>query len=179
MAVPANKDAAVTRDLWVAAGIAATGVALAAELWDYVPKARIFPLSLAITMIVCGVGVALSALRRRAMTSPPPARTTSIGIDAADPAAVRAGLLQGALPLALVLLAWALAVSLGAGYLLPSIPMLVAALWIAGARRPSVLILAGPAIALVVFTMFYIIFRTRLPELDAIRDLVAPLRRLF
>lgn len=175
MAVPAGRGAAVTRDLWVAAGMAATGIALTAELWDYVPRARVFPLCLAVTMIICGAGVALSALRRRAMAVAPPAG----GSDKPGPEAIRAGMLRGALPLGLVLFVWTLIVSLGAGYLIPSVPMLIAALWIAGERRPGVLIPAGPAIALTVFTMFYIIFRTRLPELDAIRDLVGPLRRLF
>ena len=105
MAFSAKVEASVRRDFLVAAVMAAIGIALCAELWGYAAQARIFPLYLAGTMILCGAGVAWSALRRsRNMAELPKTEAPDPAKEAAELAATRAGILRGALPLAVVLI---------------------------------------------------------------------------
>lgn len=147
------------------------GLAVIGASWGYTPQARHFPFWLGAVVAVCGVAIVLSALRapRRAGESGEPAVFGDL----------RASGVGAALAYALVMLVWAVALSLGAGYLLPSIVALVLLLIITSERRPANIALGAISIALFCFTMFYIIFQTRLPEAQMIRDLFAPLRRLF
>lgn len=160
-----------TLDRWTAVVMIAAGIAFVVVTAGYGDKARVFPLSLSALLIVAGAGLLLQTWGRGGRD----AAGAPVADADRDPGAVW----TAAVPLAGVLVLWAVAVSLGAGYLLPSIPMLVAVMWITGERRVSRLIVGSVGISLFCFTMFYLLFRTRLPELDVIKDLVSPLRRLF
>lgn len=169
-----------TLDRRTAIVMIAVGIVFVALTSGYGAKARVFPLSLSVLMIVAGAGLLVQAWRRgRAMDAFNARRDAAEVPPEADAQPDTGAVWTAAAPLAGVLVVWAVAVSLGAGYLLPSIPMLMAVLWITGERRWSRLIVASVGISLFCFTMFYLLFRTRLPELDVIKDLASPLRRLF
>lgn len=182
--------ARLNRDVIFAAVAIAAGLA---GLWltaDYRPRARHFPQAMSAVIALSGVAILIEGwLRGRRGPAPAAAPRERASPDAgpdtpppdaeASRRAERAGVLRGALPFAAILAVWALAVSYGAGYLLPGFLTGCAMMAIAGARRPLPIVAGAAGVVLFCFTMFYIVFQTRIPETEIIRSLVAPLRQLF
>ncbi|GHA35514.1 hypothetical protein GCM10007989_34340 [Devosia pacifica] len=159
----------------------------AAGLWttfDYLPKARHFPFAMCLIILVSGIILLIQAFRNR--PQPQPATGVAEGAGGTGPSTPlpnpnlsQAGFWRGSLPFGAVLIVWALAVSYGAGYLVPGFIAGAVLMVIAGARGPLKIVLGSAAVVLFCFVMFYIVFHTRIPEMPAVRQLVAPLRNLF
>ena len=148
--------------------------------YDYQPKARHFPLGLSGVILLCGIAIFAGAFRRPVVAGEPAVAPS--GDDEPENvrrAAEHAGMLRGALPFACVLVLWALGVSLGSGYLLPGFIAAIGMMLIAGARGLVFVVTGAAGTILFCFTMFYLVFQTRIPETPFVRSIVAPLRDLF
>jgi len=188
---------AVGRDAIFAACAILAGAAGLIATWGYVPKARHFPQAMSAIILLSGIGILLMGRATSRQAAAPvvqasapgevvPPRTEGApdgGPDTPLPDPARAaeyvGMLRGALPFGAILVTWALAVSLGAGYLLPGFVAGILLMIVAGSRRVVPIVLGAGGTVLFCFTMFYIVFRTRIPETAAVKAFVAPLRDLF
>lgn len=158
-------------DAWLGLAVIAFGVWFAAMATEFSGRGRHFPLWLSVTVALCGLGILAGALHAAWREGPGPAP----GL----PVASLLPILTGAVPFALVVVGWVLALSYGLGYVLPGIVAGSLLLIIAGERRPLRILLLSSAIIITCYLIFSVIFNVRLPELAVINDLIRPLRRLI
>ncbi len=158
-------------DAWLGLAVLGFGLWFAAMATEFTGRGRHFPLWLSVIVALCGLGILGGALRTAWRAGPGPAPGLPMG--ALMP------ILTGAIPFALVVVGWVLALSYGLGYVLPGIVAGSLLLIIAGERRPLRILLLSTTIIVTCYLIFSVVFNVRLPELAVINDLIRPLRRLI
>ena len=133
-------------DVWVGAVLCGIGLWAAWETRGFDARSSTYPLILALLLAASGAGVALLGFLR-----------------ASEPKAM-ADALRAALPAGGVIGAWAAALGLGLGFLLPTLLMQIALLWLSGVRGSLRILGYAVLITGVAYGVFGIGLNVPLPE---------------
>ncbi len=151
-------------DCYLALACLLGGLYLAYIASDFSGRARHFPFWLSISLAVSGAAV-LAATVAKMAPAPKPENVQAV--------------LRGALPFAVLMLLWAVALTYGLGYVLPGFVCAAGMLFVAGERDPVRIAISAALIVLACFLTFSVIFNIRLPELSVIDEFLRPIRRLI
>lgn len=140
------------------------GIYLAVLAAGFTERARHFPFWLSALIAGCGAWLLVQNLVRA------PAGAKALDIRP---------VLLGALPFAVVMTAWVMALTTGLGYVIPGFFCAMALLYIAGERSPFRIAAVAAILIVACFVMFAVVFNVNLPEIRAVTDIIRPLRRLI
>ena len=146
----ANSDSSrhspLTRhDLWVGAVLCLVGLYACWEASGFDDRSRSYPMMLGALLAAAGLAVAAIGLLKEAK---------SVAL---------IGPLRVALPAAVVVALWVTALGAGGGFLLPTLMMQGALLWLGGVRGPLRIALYAVLITAAAYTLFALVLDVRLP----------------
>ena len=133
-------------DLWVGAALCVIGLYACWEASGFDDSSRSYPTILGGLLAAAGLAVALTGLLLKA-----------------DKALCLAGPLRSALPAAAVVSLWATALGAGSGFVLPTLLMQAALLWLGGVRGPLRIAVYAALITAAAYTLFALMLDVRLP----------------
>lgn len=141
-----SRPSAVARtDLWVGGALLVVGLYACWEASGFDDRSRSYPMILGALLAATGLAVALGGLLRAGKAPP------------------LTGPLRVALPAAVVVALWAAALGAGGGFLLPTLVMQGALLWLGGVRGPLRIALYAVLITAAAYTLFALLLDVRLP----------------
>jgi hypothetical protein len=141
-----SRPSALARsDLWVGAALFVIGLYACWEASGFDDDSRSYPMILGGLLAAAGLAVALTGLLK------------------ADKALCLAGPLRVALPAAVVVALWATALGAGGGFVLPTLLMQIALLWLGGVRGPLRIAVYSALITAAAYTLFALVLDVRLP----------------
>lgn len=132
-------------DLWVGAVLAVLGLYACWEAGGFDDSSRSYPMILGGLLAAAGLAVALAGLLKAGKAIP------------------LAGPLRVALPAAVVVALWAAALGAGGGFVLPTLLMQVALLWLGGLRGALRIAVYAALITAAAYTLFALVLDVRLP----------------
>ena len=133
------------RDVSTGALLLVTGVVAAYVALDFDTESRMFPLVVAMLLAVTGTAIAVHAVLKPDY----------------DEAAQRK--FSSVIVAALIVAAWAVAFSVGAGFLLPTFAMQAALIWLTGLRRPIHVVGIAALITALAYLLFVSLLDVPLP----------------
>lgn len=133
-------------DVWIGAVICGVGVWAAWQTTGFDERSSTYPMILGGLLAALGAGVSVMGFLK---TSPPIAMAAAMGI---------------ALPGGAVIAAWAGALGLGLGFLLPTLGMQIALLWLGGVRGGLRILSYALLITVVAYGLFGVALDVPLPD---------------
>ena len=133
-------------DVWIGAVVCGVGLWAAWQAGDFDENSRTYPIILAGLLAAVGVGVSVMGFLK---TSPPIAMAAAMGV---------------ALPGGVVIAAWAAALGFGLGFLLPTLAMQVALLWLGGVQSGLRIFSYAVLITAVAYGLFGVALDVPLPD---------------
>jgi len=141
----ARPSALARSDLWVGAALFVIGVYACWEASGFDDNSRSYPMILGGLLAGAGLAVAVAGLLRAGK---------AIRLD---------GPLRVALPAAVIVALWAVALGAGGGFVLPTLLMQAALLWLGGVRGPLRIAVYAVLITAAAYTLFALVLDVRLP----------------
>lgn len=136
MSNPGNNKRIDRRDVSAGAVLLVAGGLAAYIAVDFDDESRMFPLVVALLLAITGAAIAIHAILKPISSAAPQHKIGSVILAA------------------LIVTAWAIAFSAGAGFILPTFAMQAALIWLSGIRQP--LYVAG--IAALITVLAYLLF---------------------
>ena len=132
-------------DLWVGAVLFVIGLYASWEAGGFDDRSRSYPMILGGLLAIAGLAIALKGLLK------------------ADKSISLAGPLRVALPAAVVVSLWVTALGAGGGFVLPTLLMQAALLWLGGVRGLLRIAVYAALITAAAYTLFALVLDVRLP----------------
>ena len=133
-------------DVWIGAVVCGVGLWAAWQAGDFDENSRTYPIILAGLLAALGICVSVMGFLK---TAPPIAMAAAMGV---------------ALPGGVVIAAWAAALGVGLGFLLPTLVMQVALLWLGGVRGGLRILSYAVLITAVAYGLFGVALDVPLPD---------------